>query len=46
MPSALQRLSVLPLIHSVNSANGTAIGSTSMMTIGCRKLSNCEASTM
>ena len=35
-----------PVIHSVNSANGTAIGSTSMITIGCRKLSNCDASTM
>ena len=46
MPSALHRFSVRPVTHSVNSANGTAIGSTSMMTIGCRKLSNCDASTM
>ena len=46
MPSALQRFSVRPVTHSVNSANGTAIGSTSMMTIGWRKLSNCDASTM
>ena len=46
MPSALHRLSVRPVAHSVNSANGTEIGSTSMITIGWRKLSNCAASTM
>ena len=46
MPSALHRFSVRPVAQSVNSANGTAIGSTSMITIGCTKLSNCDASTM
>ena len=46
MPSADHRFSTRPVIHSVNSANGTDSGSTVMMTSGCTKLSNCIARTM
>ena len=33
-------------MYSASRANGTANGSDSMIVIGCRKLSNCAASTM
>src|SRR4029077_12342569 len=46
MPSALQRLSARPVIHSESSANGTLSGSVSMMMNGYAKFSNCAAKTM
>jgi len=45
-PRALHRLSVRWVRYSVSSAKGIESGRLSMMANGCRKLSNCAASTM